>query len=300
MKKSQLVPTTLALLIAATAAQASVTGKTIRETAEWATRRFVKEAGEEGAEQLAKRMAQLAARHGEDLVAQAVKKVGPRAMDIATSAGAQADVALRLLAKHGDDAVLAAGNATSRNLVAKFGDDAAAAILKHGSVGESLVGRFSAGGAKALASVSPQNGRRLAMLAEDGQLAAPLMDVVARYGDRACGFIWQNRKALAVGAVLTAFVADPEPFLNGTVELTNIVASEVVKPAIEQVVAPVVTLPVQAATAAASRMPWTLLASAAVAAWLLWTAHWGWFSPGLLLRWGWALARRWTRRNPAA
>lgn len=113
---------------------------------------------------------------------------------------------------------------------AKEGDAAAIAILKHGTVGEQLVGKFSKSGAEALAKVAPQNGRRLAIMAARGELKPELMEVIARGGDRACEFVWSNKAALGVGAALTAFVANPEAFISGAEKLTATVADAAVKP----------------------------------------------------------------------
>jgi hypothetical protein len=113
---------------------------------------------------------------------------------------------------------------------ARLGDDGAAAILKHGTVGEQLVGQFGKEGAEALAKVAPQNGRRLAIMAARGDLKPELMEVIARGGDRACEFVWSNKAALGVGAALTAFVANPEAFISGAEKLTATVADAAVKP----------------------------------------------------------------------
>ena len=113
---------------------------------------------------------------------------------------------------------------------ARLGDDGAAAILKHGTVGEQLIGQFGKEGAEALARVAPRNGRRLAMLAAQGELKPELLQVVRRYGDEGCEFIWSHKGALSVGAALTAFVANPEPFINGTEKLAETVADAAVKP----------------------------------------------------------------------
>ncbi len=113
--------------------------------------------------------------------------------------------------------------------VAKHGD-AAIAVLKHGTVGEQVIAQFGTAGSEALARVAPRNGRRLAMLAAEGQMKPELMQVVARYGDSGCEFIWSHKGALSVGAALTAFVANPEPFINGTEKLAETVADAAVKP----------------------------------------------------------------------
>ncbi len=97
-------------------------------------------------------------------------------------------------------------------------------------MGEQLVGQFAKEGAEALVKVTPRNGRRLAMMAAEGELKPELMQVIAKYGNPACDFIWQNKGALAVGATLTAFVTSPGPFLDGTQKLTAAIADATVKP----------------------------------------------------------------------
>ncbi len=245
--------------LAATPVQAGVSSKVVKEAIEWMSRKFGKEVAEEGVERLSTRVTRLAAKHGDDLVSQAFRKVGPRAGKIATEAGGQADVALRLLARHGDDALAVASKASARQLVGQFGDDAATALVRHGSVGESVVGQFAEQGAKAMAQVTAQNGRRLAMLAQDGALSPPLLDVVAKYGDRACQFIWANKGSLLVGATLATFVANPEPYLDGTVHLTEVVAERVIAPVLSEVAAPLAELPMAVAVEAARGVNWTVL-----------------------------------------
>src|SRR5947208_3262448 len=67
----------------------------------------------------------------------------------------------------------------------------------------------------------PRGARRRAILAEDHTLATlgrtgDVLAVVGRHGDRALDFVWRHKGALAVGAVLAEFLADPAPFLDGT------------------------------------------------------------------------------------
>ena len=222
-----------ATMLAAMPAEAGVAGKAIREAGEFVGRKFGREVAEEGSERLTATMLRLASKHGDDVVVAAFKKVGPRAGKIAGEAGENADTVLRLLAKHGDDAVPLVAKAASLKAVSRFGDDAATALIRHGAVGEELVERLGQEGAEALARVTPQNGRRLAMLAADGQLKPELVSVVARYGDEACDFIWRNKGSLVVGAALTTFVASPEEFLNGTQKLAATVGEAAVKPLAE-------------------------------------------------------------------
>lgn len=242
----------LAAMSAVNSAEAGVASRAIREAVEFAGRKFGKEVAEEGAERLATKMAQLAAKHGDDVVVAAFKKVGPRAGRIVSEAGEHGNIALRLLATHGDDALPIVAKATTLKAVAHYGDDAATAILKHGNVGEELIERFAHEGAETLAKVTPQNGRRLAMLAAEGQLKPELLSVVTRYGDEACDFVWRNKGALAIGTALTAFVAAPNEFLDGTQKLTATVAEAAVKPLAE--------VPKTIAAEAARSTNWTVVA----------------------------------------
>jgi len=220
----------VAALLPATPLKAGVMTKGLRELMQYAGKKFGRQVAEEGAERVSGRLMRLAGKHGEELVARAFRKVGPRAGRLVEEAGDQGGLALRLLARHGEEAIPVIGKATALRAVGRYGDSAAVAIIRHGEVGERLVGQFAKEGAEALAKVTPRNGRRLAMMAAGGQLKPELMDVIARFGDRACEFAWRNKGVLAAGAVLTAFVKSPEPFINGTEKLAATVADAAVKP----------------------------------------------------------------------
>ena len=78
-------------------------------------------------------------------------------------------------------------------------------------------------------------------------------------------FLWRHKGALAVGAVLTVFLADPEPFLDGTRDLAEV--------AVATALPPVAEVPGQLAQAAFRRLDCgtvgrSLLALAAALAWI--------------------------------
>ncbi|QDT53859.1 hypothetical protein Pan44_18850 [Caulifigura coniformis] len=248
----------MAVMLSCAAAPAGV-GKLVKEAVEAASGKLAREGVEEGVERLGAKAASLAARYGDDLVASAVRRAGPKAADLALDAGEHAGLALNLLARHGDDAVALVRRAGACELVAKFGDDAAVAILKHGSLGERVVYELGEQGAKALAGLSGQNARRLVMMAQEGSLSVPLLDVVAKYGERGLEIVWKHKAALATGATLAAFLADPEPFINGSVELGTTVVEGVVEPVLTEVVAPIASLPAVVGAEVARGVNWTLL-----------------------------------------
>jgi hypothetical protein len=223
----------LTLLVCAGEAHAQGRVRAAREAAEWLFGRFGAKAGRSVPE-LAGRIEGVAARYGDDAIL-AVRKGGPTACGLIEAAGPDGAKAVRVLAVHGE---LGAARVLSRPAAMKqflqHGDDAAMVLVRHPGVAEPLVARAGEPAVRALAAVNPQNGRRVAMLL-DGELAGvgrhpEVLGVVSRHGDRAADFIWKNKATLAGGAALAAFLANPEPYLDGTARL----ADGVVKPAVQE------------------------------------------------------------------
>lgn len=94
------------------------------------------------------------------------------------------------------------------------------------------------------------------MMSESGDLAhigrsEELLDVIARFGDCGCDFVWRNKGALATASVLAAFLADPETFIHGTRDLADIAAEHIARPLTEA--------SGQVAVEAARSVNWTLI-----------------------------------------
>ncbi|MBW3538825.1 MAG: hypothetical protein KY476_01005 [Planctomycetes bacterium] len=233
--------------------QAQGKARLVRETAEYVIRKFGNEAGHEGIETLAHRIAAFELKYGDKGLI-AVQKVGPRAFHLVAQAGKYAPQSVKLMAKYGDDAIWIVTNPNRISIFAKFGDSAAEAMMKHGEIAEPLLQLIGKPAASALNAVSPRSGRRLAMLAKDGHLdklgrTPEVLGVVTKYGDRAMDFIWRNKGSLAVAAALAAFLANPEPFLDGTTNIADIVAKHTVKPLVD--------VPGRIASEAAKQTNWT-------------------------------------------
>jgi hypothetical protein len=234
MRRS-LIPVVV-LALAATPARADLFGKAAREAAEFVMKKFGGKVAQEGAEAMAGRIAAAAARHGDDVLA-AVRKVGPKALSLADDAGENAPRVLRLLSLYGDDAARMVSHPQGLALLSRYGDDVAEVLIKHQGIAEPVLASLGTPAVKAMEAVGAQGGRRLAILAQGGELAAigrtpELLAVVARHGDRAMDFIWRHKGVLAGGAALAAFLANPEPFLSGTSDLVGTVAESTVKPAV--------------------------------------------------------------------
>ena len=225
--------------LAPVAAWAGVASKAVQEAAEFVLRKGGQEAAEMGLETLARKIETLSLKYGDEALL-AVKKAGPKTFRVVDEAGENGLVALKLLARHGDDALSIAAKPARLALCARYGDDAAAALLKHGEIAAPLIESLGKPATTALAALSTRNGRRLAILADEGALqqigrSDELLAVVGKFGDRAMDFIWRNKGALATGAALTAFLANPQPFIDGTLDLTKAVSEKVIQPVATQV-----------------------------------------------------------------
>lgn len=236
--KSLAVATVLCL-VAVPTVRADVASKVAQETAEFVLKKFGKKVLTEGTETFAKKITASTLRHGDDVI-NAVRRVGPSALALADDAGEQAPKVLRLLSKHGDDAaVWVAKRPAGMKLLSKYGDDAAEVLIKHKGLAEPVLEQFGAPAVNALGAIGPRGGRRLAMMAEGGELATigrtpELMQVITRHGDAAMDFIWRNKGALAVGTTLTAFLARPEAFIDGSNQLAGTIGDVAVKPLVQE------------------------------------------------------------------
>lgn len=231
---------TLAALAAlpAAAMPAFAGGKTkaAEEAAEFVLRKFGREAAKDGASVLVRRIERAAIAHGDD-VFKAIRLAGPRGLHLIEEAGAHSKQVARLLATHGErGAVFVASRPRAMQLVLRHGDDAAAALVKSRGVALPAIESLGKPAVRAFRAIgSPRNARRLAMMAGDsGELSRigrvpELLAIIEKYGDKAMQFIWTHKGALAVTTTLAAFLAEPEPFLNGVKEITQ----TVVKPLAE-------------------------------------------------------------------
>jgi hypothetical protein len=235
----RIVIATLFLLLACAHTHAQGKVKAARELAEFLIGKFGAKAGT--VSKLAPRLEALAAKHGDDALL-ALRKGSPAAVELVEQAGVNGGKALRVLATHGLEAEtkILARPAAMKAFVT-HGDDAAVAIIKHPGVAENLIEKGGASAVQALTKLEPQAARKLAMLAEGEMAKHPeVMGVAAKHGEKAVEFMWKHRKELAVGTAGAAFIANPEPFLNGTSQLIAATGDSLVKPVAESVVKPAV------------------------------------------------------------
>jgi len=247
--------------------QAGGKSEAVKEGVKYVLKKFQREAAEElggdATNVLARRMETLATKYGDDLVVDAAKKVGPRVFRIVEEVGEDGALkALKLMARRGDEAVWVTERPKRFAIFVKHGDDAADAMIRHRELAESLIENYGTSMTRALTKVDRQSGRRLAMLADEGVLTkvpqgAAVLDTIGKFGDKAANWVWHNKGAITVATVAAAFVVNPEPFINGAVEVVEIGGETVIRPVAE---------------AAAKSLNWNVIVGiplAALAAWLV-------------------------------
>lgn len=139
------------------------------------------------------------------------------------------------------------------------GENVEQALIQHRGLAEELIEACGAPAGRAMRELNGRQARRLVDMSRSGELARigrvdELLDMIGRFGDRGCNFVWRNKLPLATAGVLAAFLADPEPFIHGTRDFAAITA--------EHIARPVVDAGGQVATEAARRINWTLFALA--------------------------------------
>ncbi len=230
------LPATLLWAAASSRAIADPESKLALEAAEYVAQRFGRQVVREGTESLAAKIEVYAARYGDEFCV-AIKKVGPRAFRLVEEGGEYAPQVVGVLSRYGEDgAVWVVARPQAMKLFFEHGEEAAAVLAKTHGVAEPAIASFGKPCVNAFSSLaSGQSARRLAMLAESGELAtsgraSELLDVIARYGDPALDFLWSHKEVFASGTVLVAFIADPEPFINGVKDISKVVAEGATKP----------------------------------------------------------------------
>jgi hypothetical protein len=217
---------------------AGVKSDAAREAAENLMKRFGKEVGEKGVQTLTEEISTYGTRYGDEAIT-AIRKVGPRTFKLLDDAGDNAPEVVGLINRYGNDAVWVAAKPRNLAIFVRHGDEAAEAMIKHPGVAEAAIEKLGTPAATAIRTVSGQNARRIAMMVDDGSLvasgkAAEILEVVGRYGDRAADWVWRNKGFLAVATVATSFIADPEPFIDGTVEVVKVGGETLVRPVAEE------------------------------------------------------------------
>ncbi len=220
--------------------------RAVQEALEYMAKKFGKEVAEEGAETVGKRLTRLAAKHGDEVTTLA-RRHGPKLLKVVEEAGEHGGEVVKFVSKHGDAAIWVVSRKDAMASFIKYGEKVGEAMIKHGSVGRQVIEAAGEPAARALCQLNKQNGRRLAMLVDEGVFKPKVPDevllprnpldeilrIIEKYGDKAMEFIWRNKGSLTVAVVLAAFLKDPEPFINGTRDLAEIVAESTVKPVAE-------------------------------------------------------------------
>jgi len=228
----------IAFFLTVSSAFGQTRSQVAREAAEFLISRFSDDVAKETVSTLTKKISSYVVKYGDEAV-DAIKAVGPRGFKLIDEAGENGSAVVKLLSRHGNEAVWVVSKKNGLAIFVKYGDEAVEAMIKHPGVAGQVIEELGVPAAKALKVVDGQNARRIAMMTEDGALNAAgkseeLLGVISRFGDRAADWIWKNKAGLAVVSIATAFVANPEPFIEGSVEVVKSGLEFVVRPVAEK------------------------------------------------------------------
>ncbi len=223
----------LLLLLSFVADQGQAARAAARELMKALESRFAREIAEEGVERLETRIASCLEKYGDD-VAGALKRVGPRVgLDAVERFGAGA---AKFIGEYGDEGarLLAIEGAAAPRVAAKYGAEGVELMAKHRGIAAPLIEQFGDDGVRALKNLSPDGAVTLKRLEESIRASGKgreILGVIERFGNRACDFLWRNKGVIFGAAVLAAFLADPEPYLNGAKELVGATVAPVAREA---------------------------------------------------------------------
>jgi hypothetical protein len=183
-----------------------------------AAREVVEAFGRETIEAAEPRVVRLVEAYGEE-AATVLRKVGPSGVQAMERFGAPG---LRILARWGDDGVrlLSVEGEAAVASMARYGEGAVDLMIRHPGVGRDLLAQF--GGQVLRTPLRTESMVTLGRLAEpirNSGRSAEIFGVIEKFGDRACDFLWRNKGTLFVGAVLAAFLHDPQPYIDGVKQL---------------------------------------------------------------------------------
>lgn len=212
----------LALLLMPTS-HAGPTTAALRELAEVIAKKFGRGVAGNSVDEIAVAVEKVIAKHGDEALP-LLRGAGHAGVEALESAGSQAPEVIKLYAKRGDSCVWVISEPKKLAIFLKHGDSAAEALLKHQGIADDLLGQLGPKVLPSMQKLTHEGGQMLGMAAKNGVFektarSGELLGVVERFGDKAMEFIWKHKGALAVTATLTAFLNNPEPFIQGTKDL---------------------------------------------------------------------------------
>lgn len=219
------------LIVISLSVEAGPAASALRESAEFIFKKFGSGVAGKSATELEVTIARLAEKYGES-AAPLLRNAGHAGVGALEQAGTKGPLVIKLFGRRGDEALTVITNPARLSLFLKHGDVAADALIKHPGIADDLIGRFGDDAAKALTGLSRQSAQQLGIVERDGLLAASarsaeLLPVIGKYGDQAMAFIWKHKGALAVTALLTTFLTNPEPYTSGVLGLTSLIAKSI-------------------------------------------------------------------------
>jgi hypothetical protein len=186
------------------------------------------------------RVGKLVEKHGDE-VFQAIEKGGKNSIALIEQHGAPA---IKILKVHGAAAIPTLESRGAVDLISRLGsngDRAAIAMMRLPGIAQPLLEKYGESALPALLKVNTRSARQLAMIAKEGGALGEksafkrVLDVAGKYGDKAVTYIGRHKATLLAAAAAAAFLNDPEPFITGAKDITQIALANTARPVAEGV-----------------------------------------------------------------
>ncbi|HMO50087.1 MAG TPA: hypothetical protein PKE26_05140 [Kiritimatiellia bacterium] len=197
----------------------TVGGRAVREAVEYSLKRAPSKAMGRLLNESPEAVGKVISRYGDDGIHVVDRFGGPAMKVLLENPDDVGRSAMRMMTKHGDEAVKMAQNPAGLRIMVKESDEMFKAMAKTRHQAYPVLAQHGELGAKALNNLTPARQRELIRLHQERRFSEAdfdkLLKVVGNYGNKGMDFIWRNKGALVVAGGLTAFVANPEPFIEG-------------------------------------------------------------------------------------
>lgn len=187
---------------------------------------------------LGKRALLVRTKHGDEAF-QFIQKNGRGSLIAIEKAGEFAPDIIRLHKKIGKKAFYLAETKRGQTLIMQLGDEVAEPITKLGKKSYPLLEDFGAKAVPLLKKCDDVDVKKLNILKKHNVISqtsegAAILDICGKYGKKGIDYVYANKKKLLTMAVLTTFITDPEPYINGVKDLGSIAITNVAAPVAQE------------------------------------------------------------------
>lgn len=200
----------------------------------------IKSIGKQTLKSNSTRVARLALKYGDESI-DLVRMGGPRLQKVLDNASfKEGKNLLSFFQKTGSSGLRILDDPKLHQLILKHGDDIGQLVARHSGNGVKLVSKHGSSSIKSLNRLNRVQGQRLYIVSKQGKLAqvsklssteqSKFWNILSQRGNAVLKWIEHNPKTTLTVATLTAFIAQPDKFLDGVGSILEKIGQGVVIP----------------------------------------------------------------------